>query len=512
METINSFVAKVQRRLNRFVAVGAFFTAALWGLSGMLITALAFVTRGHRVVLWWLPVSVIPAALIWLCLYLKRHYSYKRAASYADHHFGFKDALCSQLHFSGKTGGFYTLGRKQAESLCNIKLLNLIKEPFPRTKLILIMLLLSAVAALTVLDDSKTVRQAAENQKQLLRKTAIINEALKKELKDIVTRLTEPQQQQLENELLLQAINQLEKHDRLKAALKQYGNLENRISRLMQSSNLAEQERMLRRIARELMRDPLTRQLGRKLNSGNYQAAAAELMKNRLEKSSPDSKIAQNKFARLQRTTEKMHNATESDSPQCSIKNTLEKLKKSLQQAAEKRSQCSNGKCSQKSYNDNIDKMNSDLQKLAGQLGKLQAIKNYSKQLEKMRRLCSMAQAKCRQGGKLPTSRPGNEAGKGAGQKAGSAAEGNFDNQLASSMNNGFLTGLKGIINEGRSTSSIEEAACGGGAAKRHSRVIKHKFKRQFESFIKRDDIPPQLKSGVKEYFTTLHQPERSGE
>ena len=48
----------------------------------------------------------------------------------------------------------------------------------------------------------------------------------------------------------------------------------------------------------------------------------------------------------------------------------------------------------------------------------------------------------------------------------------------------------------------------GDGTATRRSDAKQRDFKRQFESFVDREDIPEDLKNGVKEYFTNIHQVE----
>jgi len=39
--------------------------------------------------------------------------------------------------------------------------------------------------------------------------------------------------------------------------------------------------------------------------------------------------------------------------------------------------------------------------------------------------------------------------------------------------------------------------------------ATKREFKRQFESFVEREDVPEDLKTGVKNYFTKIHDNEK---
>ncbi|MCP3965513.1 MAG: hypothetical protein GY750_12525 [Lentisphaerae bacterium] len=512
MEQINSFLAKAQERLNRLVAVRAFFTAALWGLTGMFITALTFVTRGYRVVLWWFAVPFGASVLIWLYCFIAGYYNRARAARYTDKKFKLKDALSSQLDFADKSGAFYELSRKQTAQLCSKVMLGSIKQPIPRCKLIIVPILLAGTVALSIMDDSLAIRQQRYRKKQLLESTDKINKELSKEIKRIVSTLPEEQKKILKKEHLMQSLNKLSKQDKLKEALKQYGNLENCLSNLMHKIGFDAKKRMLRRIAKELMKDPLTRKFGRKLNSGMYKNAASQFMNNQVVENYPESQSAKSKLEQLQRTLEKMSSSTEANSEKNSLKDKIERLNKSVKKTEQQRQECSNGNCSKQKYIDSLEEMNSDLKQLTEQIGKMQDIKDFQKKLEQMRSTCSRAQMQCRQNATCPGNKPGERPGSTPGQGAGTGAAENFNNQQPVDNNNGYISGIKGIKNNGQSQIKVEEAASGQGSSHRQARNVNAEHKRQFESFIKRDDVPTQLKNGVKEYFTRIHQSERSRE
>ena len=46
----------------------------------------------------------------------------------------------------------------------------------------------------------------------------------------------------------------------------------------------------------------------------------------------------------------------------------------------------------------------------------------------------------------------------------------------------------------------------------RKATARKRDFVRQFESFVQREDVPEELKRGVKNYFTEIHQGEQNPE
>ena len=94
----------------------------------------------------------------------------------------------------------------------------------------------------------------------------------------------------------------------------------------------------------------------------------------------------------------------------------------------------------------------------------------------------------------------GTKAGKGDGSRERAETDKRKDN--------GNNTKLKGIKGSGPSISQLQAADDGDGTTRRKSTAKQRDFKRQFESFVEREDIPEDLKSGVKEYFTKIHQVE----
>ena len=72
---------------------------------------------------------------------------------------------------------------------------------------------------------------------------------------------------------------------------------------------------------------------------------------------------------------------------------------------------------------------------------------------------------------------------------------------------NNHLTQLKGQMNQdGPSTNSLESASSGSGVAGRTAVDREREFRRQLESLVRRDDIPEELKLGVREYFERIHE------
>ena len=101
-------------------------------------------------------------------------------------------------------------------------------------------------------------------------------------------------------------------------------------------------------------------------------------------------------------------------------------------------------------------------------------------------------------------SRSKQPGGKKAGKDDGTRERSETDKR----KDNGNNTKLKGIKGSGPSITQLQAADDGDGTTRRKSSAKQRDFKRQFESFVEREDIPEDLKSGVKEYFTKIHQVE----
>jgi hypothetical protein len=73
-------------------------------------------------------------------------------------------------------------------------------------------------------------------------------------------------------------------------------------------------------------------------------------------------------------------------------------------------------------------------------------------------------------------------------------------------VDNGQTTQLKGTKGQGPSLTTVETAEDGSGVSTRRAVDRQRTFQRQFESFVAREDIPDEVKDGVKQYFQVIHQ------
>ncbi len=92
------------------------------------------------------------------------------------------------------------------------------------------------------------------------------------------------------------------------------------------------------------------------------------------------------------------------------------------------------------------------------------------------------------------------------GKKAGSGTVESRRAESDATQDNGNRDQLTGQKGSGPSNTSIESADSGSGRATRTATLQEKTFQRQVESFIQREDVPAEVKEGVKEYFKGIQQ------
>jgi hypothetical protein len=492
MRQIDNFIKKLQRRLNTQMALREMCSASIVFLSGTLLIALIYFFRGYRVNCNWYFVPLAAAFIFFLLRYISKYCRLEAAADYADRYFDLKNALISELDFAGRSGAFHELRRQQTKGLCDADKLKTIRLKLPRKILLTALALLLLTGFLSMLDDSEWVRNARAREKIIEKNTEELNKELQKKFAEMLKKLKPQEKKMLKKSGLIEAVKKLSKEKELKKALRQYGKLESEINKFAARMKITERERLLRMMSKKLMQSKMTRNFGQKLNSGKYREAGKDLKHNKLKELDPKNQL---KKLRLKRILEKMlESAKDADRMNSSLAKNIEKLLESLNE------------CDCKELGD-LDEINAELDELCDKLCELDDAKKFLARLKGMCKACNNAQCLCKAG--FPAIGKG---GKGIGKGIGTAGAGNFNNKTKDPENKGYVTGLKGQKNKGSSRIKIEEAATGHGVSRRSERAVKADFKRRMESFISRDDVPPAMKTGVKEYFTKIHKQENANE
>ena len=79
-------------------------------------------------------------------------------------------------------------------------------------------------------------------------------------------------------------------------------------------------------------------------------------------------------------------------------------------------------------------------------------------------------------------------------------------------VDNGQHTRLKGQKGAGPSLVSVESADEGSGVSSIQHTAVQRSFERQVESFVEHEDVPDDVKRGVRTYFEQIHRAEVDGE
>jgi hypothetical protein len=147
------------------------------------------------------------------------------------------------------------------------------------------------------------------------------------------------------------------------------------------------------------------------------------------------------------------------------------------------------------------DKLGLRLDKLGKNLAKLGMKKDAQKKLLSMCKKAGQCQSFMQGLCESPFARPG-------GLKPGTGTVENSRDEKDPLKDNGNTTQLKGQKGTGPSLTKIEAADDGSGVSHRKAEAKERAFKKQFESFVQREDVPEDVKDGVKQYFDALHAAE----
>ena len=544
---IDRFVAQVRRRL----AQRSLAAAIVWSLLGvsavMLVVALAYVVQGYAVDRRWYVAAVVVAASATLLVWVARLASREAAASFADRYYQLHDALISCLHFSrqGKSDGFYALQRSHtAAEVAEIDASNIDWRPAKRPSW-LALVLVTVAALLAFKQPSQAVQEKLATEQFTLATTVTQKEELEELVRQLNEQTTDPlEREMLEPDKLREMVEALEETRDQKDALRQQAKLEQQINKKRAKLEQKRDEHLLSEAAKELNKVRETKELGEKLAQKKYDQAADQLD----QMTPPASKKLteqQKQLAKLAAASKRMAAAVrnqrgrnsagsgdqsrQSGSSQAAARSgksgasgsvsgangssggeldqAIEELEQAMSQWTDalneaRRQERENGQC------DSVcqDKCNacrstalSSLDKLSKYLKRMSVRKRVN---DKLASLCK-ASSQC-QGGlcQSPSLSPKN--GKGIGASSNLARRDDRDELL----DNGQTESLKGIKGQGPSQTTVETADEGSGISGRTATSKQRDYRRQFESFVSREDVPEEVRVGVRRYFESIHQTE----
>lgn len=535
---LNAVRARMERaRLARIVSA-VFFVMSVWLATWCLL----WILQGYAVPKYGYLQAAFGIALFSALAWWMGRTNERKAARFADDHFGLKDALSSHLGFQEqhREGDFIALQVEDtARRIESCEPAN-IPIRWSRRFLTWGAILLVSSLVMGFKKPSPIVMERLSLEQETSAKTEEINKELQKQIEELLTQSPEDERELLQPEEWKKWLEELRQTKDQKAALRQYAELERRITEAAQKLSLRSQEQLLAKAAAELSQEAPLRPMAKALEQKDYKQAAEQLrkMQPKADDQKPDE--ARQELARLKSAAQRMaaaarsyqqrsgQNSSQKSGSQSQSQNnasTSPKSSQSGQQAQGSQGSSSNESMDQQmiSLEQQVNQLEQHMQQnpsssecknsqsqVHQQIAKLsQSLCRSAAQCNAAKKLTSLSQctSKCqsylsnKQCNSLSQSL-GQKTGKGIG--AGSSESRRTESEL--SQDNGKRDQLQGQKGAGPSSTSIEAADSGSGTVSRQASHQERTWQRQVESFVQREDVPAEVKAGVKEYFKAIQQ------
>ena len=561
-KSVNDFISSIRDRLNRHHVWNVFLQTLLALGICMTVVALFYVIPGYAVPwqAWAVTLSIV--SLVGIVAVFAGRRSTDQAAGFADDFYGLKDSVTSCSHFAeaGHEGGFYDLQAKQTEKLVGQFSTDQIRYAFPWRLASTAALFCAIALALGFKGPSKEVVQRLEIENATLVNTEAANQQLKELIDELDKALEDEEEKKLlDPDTLRKWVDDLEKTKDLKEAMRQYARLEMKLNKAAERLNQRKDESLMDKAAEELKKAEELKELAEKLKRKKYDKAAKDLkdLKPRKLTAEDLKKLSEKRkeLAKLKAVAKRMAQAarkvsSRSHAQVAKTKNGNQKLNsgdgsksqngkankgehsdgegqlaanedlaemiEDLEEAVEdldeeleeleredleemegdfeECEQCQNCQQCEQGVRDQLDKLGKKLAKMARK-------RKARSKLRKLSQACSQCQSQYMGNAMAQSNMPG-------GKKAGKGSSDASRDKRDELTDNGQNTSLKGLKGNGPSLTKVESADDGTGVGLRRGNATKREFKRQFESFVDREDVPEDLKAGVKNYFSNIHENE----
>jgi hypothetical protein len=542
MKTVDSFLNSVRRRINKNRACRSVLWAVIAGSAVLLIVAMIYVFRGYEVPRYWYAVAAGATLAGALVGALVRRATAAEASQVADEFFRLKDAIVSQRRFESehKEGGYYDL--QASATVEAVRPLDPAAIPFAwSNKLATAAGILTICCVLTAFkstDQAILDRLAAEEQNEER------SGELKRELEEMIEELTrgagEEEQKLLNPDELKKFVEELKSTKDLAEAMRQFADLERKIDRVAKALDQKRDEQLMKKAGEELEKeeDPQARDLAKKLKNEQFKDAAKDLEnmkpsdeeKKKLSEKRKEAaklKAAAKRMAAAARSQKSSQSKNSKDGKQSDGKTQTAQISQAqdqdeLSEELEQLEMEADEYDAELEDLENLEKLGKlDLAKLGrckeceGKLlGRLDKLGKYLGKMGMKRDAKLKLLGMCKKAGQCqscmqglcqsPFANPG-------GLKPGEGTLENSRDQKDELTDNGNTTQLKGQKGQGPSLTKVEAADDGTGTSHRKSEAKERAFKMQFESFVQREDVPEDVKDGVKHYFEALHAAEPAG-
>lgn len=543
MKQVDSFLNAVRLRLNRNRAFRAGLWAVIAGAGVLFVVALVYVFRGYAVPRYWYGIAAGATAAGAIAGALARRTTVSEASEFADGFFGLKDSITSHRRFEAEQrhGGYYDLQAGQTSEV--VRPLDPARVPFvcPRGLASAAVVLVMACGLTAFKSTDQEILDRLRQEEVTFQRT----EELKRELEEMVKELekgADAEEEKLLNpDQLKEFVDQLKSTKDLAEAMRQLADLERKLDKAARALDQKRDEQLLKKAGEELEKeeDPQARELARNLKNEKFKDAAKDTEKFK-PSSGKDKKLSEKRkdAAKLKAAAKRMAAAARSQKSS-QTKNSKESGddKEKAQTAQDSKAQEQEDELSEdlEKLEMEADEYDKDLEELeeGEKLGKidLSKLEKSDQDGEKLRvRLDKLGKDLAKLGMKADAKKKlltmGKKAGQGqgylqgqspspfsnpGGKKPGDGTIETTRNQKDELKDNGQTTQLKGQKGTGPSLTKIEAADDGTGTSHAEKKAVKEGFRKQFESFVQREDVPEDVKDGVKHYFEALHDAEPAG-
>jgi hypothetical protein len=547
-DPVKNFTKDVRRRLNRhrlwdvLVWCGAVGSGIMIGVGGF------YIFRGHRVNLLWYLATLLVVGVASGVWWLVRRHNIKSAAKHADKFFNLKDSITSYLGFKsqGKKGRFHELQAEQTNKILSALYIDRIQWQLPKRVITVGTVLLVVAVAMGFKGESQEIKIQRLLEEQTALMTEEINEELAKTVEEILEdtideMLDLPDDKELAELLnpneLKELVKELAETKDIKEAMRQYAKMEGKLKGMSARLMQRKEERLLDEVGKELSKERQSKELGKELTKKDYRKSAEKLEELKHDASKELSE-QRKELAKLKATAKRMATACkaanrksgnnsksggqdnmksnnsqgssslsesieELDEMVSKLDEALEQAERETRQNGDPSKECKDncGSCSSNA-NKSLDKLGKKLKRMAAKRKAQSRIKKLSDKLGQCQSSLCQGKKQCQKQGNKQGNKPG-------GNKAGTGSSDAKNDLPTEDLENGELSQLKGTKGAGPSQTMVEEAEDGTGVSSSGGSAIKRTYQKQVESFVQRQDVPENVKAGVKAYFENIHETEK---
>jgi len=472
--------------------------------------------------------AIVIGAGVWLI----RLKSSSESALVADKELDLKDSLTTAMEFEEKDSEVYQLQLKQTEKLLGEKNAKDLPLALPKRSLIAGGVLAAAAIGLGFLPNSKAVQSRLDQEALTESRTEEIRSELAEYVEEFIKEMSADEKEVLSPEELKKWVKDLKRTKDQKEAMRQLARFEQKVTEAMANMEARKDEEAMKAAAAELAKSDqaAARQLGKKLELKEFKAAEEDLKKlaeaaklkdpkkmdpKELEKKKEELRKLREMTKRMANAArkrgagqkKKLGNANGQMAPgngkdMGQLMDAMDADAKGLQGEIAKgnwqKGDWDKGMKFQKNFDKNLKRFNKNLRRMNGKNLAKRRLANLRAGLNKAQRFANgQAQALGLAQGRM--------AGAG-GLKPGVGTDESKRKERDKAPEVGNVASLEGQKGVGPSITAVEEADSGTGISGRSGETKAREFQRQMESFVRRDDVPEDVKMGVKEYFERVHE------